>query len=166
MIVTMIENPEGVYYNTEKFSLYIYDDSYYMQIRLTNADLIIQTTEGCQKFVTDVSYAQHYTNEWRISWYADDTHGEVRNVNKHCENNLKWKIENVIYDEFTFQREDAYGTQFIHAMRGEVPLINTNVHTPKGPQTLGMELNQNNLIMYRPDIQILPLTPFVPENTL
>jgi len=168
MIITLIENqePEGVYYNTEKFSLYIYDDSYYMQIKLTNADLIIQTNTGRQKFVTDVGYARRHINEWGISWYADATSGEVSNVNKHGEHNLKWKVENVIYDEFTFQREDAYGTQFIHALRCQSPLINTKVHTREGHQALGLELGRDNLIMYGPGIQVLPLAPFVPKNTL
>jgi len=165
MIIAIVEPPEGYRQIEEKFALYVYDDSYYMQIKLANADLIIQVPEGCKKFVTDVRYARRYTSQWRINWYADATHGELCNASKHCEHNLKWKVEDIIYDEFTLQREDADGTQFIHAMRDQSPLITTKVHTREGHQTLGLELGQNNLIMYTPDIQILPLTLSVPENT-
>jgi hypothetical protein len=161
MIVSLIESPEGCYPTGEKFSLHIYDDSYYMRIKLANIDLIIQTPEGRHKFFTDVSYMRLYTNEWKISWYADETNGEVSIADKYCEHNLKWRVEDRVYEEFTFQREDARGTQFIHAMRDQAPLLNTKVHTQEGPQTLGLELGQNNITMYRPDIQTLPTTPSV-----
>jgi len=163
MIVDLITNPVATCKNKTKFSLlYQGQQPYSMLITLADAEILILNLRS-DRFTTEIRHTRSNIHDWTICWRDSNEHCEVDQVNNNCKHNLQWKVENIIYDEFTFQREDEYGTQFIHALRTQSPLINTNVRTHEGHQALGLELGQNNLIMYGPDIQVLPLTPSVPE---